>query len=122
MNSRQYAVILEEITKDAEIEELDKILRSFAELLQSNFHFYLADKIIEEFENIKKEKQEKIKVISASPLPDLLRKKLGQYGELEESVNPDIIGGLVIKTKDTLIDGSLKTKLENVKLKLKQNV
>lgn len=122
MNSKEYAIVLEEITNNAKAEELDKIILCFAKLLQANFHLYLTDKIIEEFEKIKEEKEEKMKVISAKPLSDFLREKLKQHGKIEEFVNPNIVGGLIIKTKDTLIDGSIKTKLEIMKLKLKQNV
>lgn len=44
-----------------------------------------------------------------------LQKKRGVTVELICNVDESILGGVVIETEDTVIDGSLKTKLRNVK-------
>lgn len=41
--------------------------------------------------------------------------------EIETSVNPELIGGLVVKIGSRLFDDSIKTKLENMKISLKGN-
>lgn len=61
-------------------------------------------------------------VTSAAPLGDAevkdlcaaLAKKLGKQVSVDTIVNPDIIGGLVVRIGSTLIDDSVKTKLERL--------
>ena len=45
----------------------------------------------------------------------MLQKKRGVMVELICKVDKSILGGVIIETEDTVIDGSLKTKLRNVK-------
>ena len=66
---------------------------------------------------------EHAEVVTAVPLTkddlDGVARKLGQMSGkkivLEPKVNPDIIGGLVVRIGDQLIDGSIRTSLENMK-------
>ena len=44
-----------------------------------------------------------------------LEKKLGQRVALECVVDPQILGGAIIETENTVIDGSLKRKIQEVK-------
>ena len=52
---------------------------------------------------------EKAKIIAR------LEKKFGYKVELVCQVDEKIIGGIIIKTEDTIIDGSLKRKMRDVK-------
>ena len=45
----------------------------------------------------------------------MLKKKRGVDVELICKIDESILGGVIIETEDTVIDGSLKTKLRNVK-------
>ncbi len=62
-------------------------------------------------------------VTTAIPLPEDIKRKisirlgsiLGKTVELNTQVNPDIIGGLVIKLGDRLIDGSVATRLARLR-------
>ena len=49
-------------------------------------------------------------------------KILAKFGlksaELKEIVDPSIIGGVIVEANHQVIDGSLKTQLENIKAKL----
>lgn len=49
-----------------------------------------------------------------------LKKSLGQDVELESTVNPDLLGGFVVQIGSRLFDSSLKTKLEGLKLAMKE--
>jgi F-type H+-transporting ATPase subunit delta len=68
----------------------------------------------------------KVRLVSAAPLdPDLteqVRQSVGQaLGKtpiLESTVNPNIIGGLVLQVGDKLIDGSVKKQIELMKNRL----
>lgn len=49
-----------------------------------------------------------------SEIATTLSRRLGKDVKVESAVNPDIIGGLVIRVGSTLIDDSVKTKLERL--------
>ena len=67
-------------------------------------------------------------VTSAEPLSDshiaalkqALTEKLGKDVELEKKVDPSLIGGLVVRVGSRMIDTSLKTKLNSLKLAMKE--
>jgi F-type H+-transporting ATPase subunit delta len=64
-----------------------------------------------------------VEAITAVPMPDDLRKRVvqriqGQTGatvELTESVNPDIVGGLVLRIGGVVVDGSLRRRLDELR-------
>ena len=39
---------------------------------------------------------------------------------MEEKVNPDILGGLIVKVGSRMVDNSLRTKLNNLKIAMKE--
>ena len=47
--------------------------------------------------------------------------KANQEIDLEEKINPDIIGGFILKIEDNQIDASVKTKLNKIKKELVKN-
>ena len=63
-----------------------------------------------------------VEAITAVPMPDDLRKRVvqriqGQTGatvELTESVDPDIVGGLVLRVGGVVVDGSLRHRLDEL--------
>jgi F-type H+-transporting ATPase subunit delta len=68
-----------------------------------------------------------VEAITAVPLPDDLRKRIvqriqGQTGasvELAESIDPDIVGGLVLRVGGVVVDGSLRHRLEELRRSLR---
>jgi len=48
-----------------------------------------------------------------------LKKSLGRPVEVETSVDPDLLGGFIVRIGSRLYDSSLKTKLEDLKIALK---
>ncbi|HEY2444501.1 MAG TPA: F0F1 ATP synthase subunit delta [Rhizomicrobium sp.] len=62
-------------------------------------------------------------VASARPLSDaeaadlkrVLKEKLGRDARLSQRVDPDLLGGLVVKVGSRMIDSSLRTKLEGLR-------
>jgi F-type H+-transporting ATPase subunit delta len=67
-------------------------------------------------------------VTSAEPLSDkhladlksALKVSLGKDVALEANVDPSLIGGLIVKVGSRMIDGSLRTKLNSLKLVMKE--
>ncbi|MCK4776842.1 MAG: ATP synthase F1 subunit delta [Actinomycetia bacterium] len=91
---------------DSEKEKyLKEIIKSYSKTLSSKRNIVFAD------------------IISAVPVEDktlneikeLLEKKFNKKVELRNSVKKEILGGLIIKIGDKLIDGSIKSKLESFK-------
>jgi ATP synthase F1 delta subunit len=68
-----------------------------------------------------------VEATTAVPMPDDLRKRVvqriqGQTGatvELTESVDPDIVGGLVLRIGGVVVDGSLRHRLEELRQTLR---
>ncbi|HTO39895.1 MAG TPA: F0F1 ATP synthase subunit delta [Rhizomicrobium sp.] len=66
-------------------------------------------------------------VTSARPLSDaqteelktILRSKLGREARLETKVDPSLLGGLVVKVGSRMIDSSLRTKLDGLRLAMR---
>jgi F-type H+-transporting ATPase subunit delta len=65
-------------------------------------------------------------VTTAVPLDDVEREKLGQNLEalvgkkvsMNVQINPDILGGFIARIDDSLIDGSIRNRLEMLKMRL----
>ena len=68
----------------------------------------------------------KATVITTTPLTEELRKQFndivatatGKRIELEEKINPDLIGGYILRVNDRQIDASLRSRLNELKLQL----
>lgn len=55
-----------------------------------------------------------------SSLKSNLKKSLGRPVDVETSVDPDLLGGFIVRIGSRLYDSSLKTKLEDLKITLKE--
>ena len=121
---RQYAIALYEATSGVKGEDLKAILANFARLIARERQLKMAGRIIDEFVNYSKEKAgvEKIEISSATKLDEktinAIKKVFGDSVESTERVNKDLLGGIVIKTKSHILDGSIKTQLTKLKQKL----
>ena len=55
----------------------------------------------------------------ADELKQLLKSRLGREPRLELTVDPSLLGGLRLKLGSRMIDSSLRTKLDNLKVAMK---
>ncbi|MBT4277231.1 ATP synthase F1 subunit delta [Candidatus Falkowbacteria bacterium] len=126
ITSKQYALSLYDVTIDSDKGDLEMIIKNFIKVLVKNNDLKIVDKIIDEFNDIldKKEGRAKVEVISAYKLDneviELLNKNISKMLDKKEiiinnKVQKDILGGLILKYNDTVIDGSLKKKLALLK-------
>ena len=129
---------LREVLSSPEIETRAKKaalagLTEDAHPLAANFLQVLVDRgRIAEFPEIARAFEERVaraehrlevEAITAVPMPDDLRKRVvqriqGQTGatvELTESVDPDIVGGLVLRVGGVVVDGSIRHRLEDLR-------
>jgi ATP synthase F1 delta subunit len=119
---KQYAISLYEITKDAKKEESAELIKNFVNLLRFNNNLSMEDKIIDEYEAyLRKQKGiAKVKIrsgekLSPATVSSIVKHFAGQV-ELEEETDPELIGGITVEINDnTLIDGSIRKKLEDLR-------
>ena len=118
------AIALYESTKDLKGPELGKALHNFVALLAKENYLGQAEKIIAAFIAYAKKQEciEEIEISTArkieAKLLHAIRDAFGEKVESTETVDSTLIGGLVIKTKDTIFDASLKKQLTKLKEKL----
>ena len=119
---KQYAISLYDSTKDVDDTELNKRISNFVNILRKNNDLSLSGKIIEHYYKYRREQKNisKVEITSHDKLDsetiDNIIKKFNKQVEVEEKVDKTLLGGIIIKIDDnTLIDGSVKRKLENLK-------
>ena len=93
-------------------------------LLAENDRLAMLPEIAEQFDALKAEAENKItaKLVSATAIDaavaervkQALKKRLGREVELELTVDPSLIGGAIVQAEDMVIDGSVRTRLEQL--------
>ncbi|MEM7262228.1 MAG: ATP synthase F1 subunit delta [Planctomycetota bacterium] len=86
---------------------------------------FLFDQIAEAYESLNDELQGRatVWITTASPLQDgskekvvaLLKQKLGKEIIPEEKVDPDLLGGMTVRIGDTVVDGSVRSRLNEIR-------
>ena len=129
ISPKKYAQALYELVAERKKEEVESAIREFVRLLAANNDLSKADAIIKEFVRIWNQRQGIVasEVVSAEELDSEMLEKIktvikeftdGEQVELNNQVNKDILGGVIIKYRDKRIDGSLKTQIFRLKNKL----
>ncbi|MCL6268574.1 F0F1 ATP synthase subunit delta [Sansalvadorimonas sp. 2012CJ34-2] len=98
--------------------------RNFVRTLADNKRLTLLPQIAELFEALKAEQEQSVdvEVLSAFPLSSeqleklggKLRSRLSSEVRLVNTLDPELIGGVVIRAGDLVIDSSIKTRLEKL--------
>ena len=109
--------------------KLDALTGNFLKVLAANRRLAALPAIIRDFRTLLARHNGEVtaQVTSAQPLTaeqtDALRARLKaglkQDVDLQQSVDPDILGGLIVKVGSRMIDSSLRTKLNSLALKMK---
>lgn len=125
---KQYALSLYESTQNVDKTEISNRIRNFIDILKKNNDLSQINKIIQWYHRHYRQVKNitKIEIRSSEKLsPGIVSKILQKFNkqvEIEEKIDPELIGGVVIKINDnTLIDGSIKRKLEDLREKLTIN-
>lgn len=119
---KQYAESLYLAMSEVGEKGADKVIETLIELLKKNGDLSQYENIIEEFEKItfSEEGRAKASVITVNDMSiekemlDDLNKIVGKKLDLEKSKEPDLIGGMVLRTDDVLFDASIKGKLNKI--------
>lgn len=120
------------INKTEKKELIDKIWGDKVSQEIMNFLYILIDKrresnildIEEEYEELYNKEKNIVKVVAKTAIPmedkakeklkDVLGEKLGKTIELSNIIDESIMGGVLLKIEDKLIDGSLKGQLDAI--------
>lgn len=125
LTSRKYAQALVEVL-GAETESA-LVIKNFLVLLRKRKQMRLLPKILQIFEELWNEKQGIVKLevthpskfaSSAVELAQILEQALGKKVEMHLKSADDLLGGFKVKFGDTMIDASLKGKLNALSKKL----
>jgi len=100
---------------------LNEKSRSFVQVLAENRRLQLLPQIYQQFEVLKanREKTVEVSVVSASEisteqqdkLASALSSKLERQVNMQVSIDDSLIGGIVVRAGDTVIDGSIRGRL-----------
>ncbi|MCD4705954.1 ATP synthase F1 subunit delta [bacterium] len=129
ITSRQYALSLYELVQNKDEKEIDFVLKNFVNVLVKNSDLKLSKKIITEFTKLCDEADgiAKIDVISVKKLDQeiigLLSKHIAEKLDkkniiINNKISKNILGGIVLRYGDTIIDGSFRNKINCLKNKL----
>jgi F-type H+-transporting ATPase subunit delta len=107
------------------IEGADDLLENFLELLVENHRMPAVFKIRREFDALwdKENRLLPVQIVSAVELDDKTVKQIGdqiaeqtgQKVELSAEVDPDVLGGLVVRVGNTVLDASVRRRLETLR-------
>lgn len=117
-----YARILYEALEETKQDDIAVVIENFVKLLSRNNHLRYSKRIITGFEELynKKNGIVKAEVISKENLDDSAIKKIKVFFkekswvkevELTNKINPEMIGGIILKTTNEMIDKSIDGKL-----------
>lgn len=122
ITSTQYAAALFDAVAETAPHDHDKVLDNFVRILAQNGDLGKYDEIDAEFKKLKlgsqgiKEAEVTVakQVEINSSLLHSLNEIIGNKVEIKKRIDESIIGGVVVRVDDTLIDASVKTQLNNL--------
>ena len=124
LDYKQKKEILEEVFSG----QLSTTFLNFIKLLVDKKRAVYLTEIYQQFKDMLAAEENRLTVVVETPielskkhktkLQDKLKTTLDKKIELEIEVKPDLIGGLVLKIGDKVIDGSIKNYLQEVELNL----
>jgi F-type H+-transporting ATPase subunit delta len=128
---RQYAQALFELTKGKNQEEVDDTVLKFAEELKRERKMKSVGRIIEKFEEIYNRENGIVvaEVVSAKELNEeqagriveFVKKKYeAQEVVVNQKIDKNVVGGIVLRVGDDVIDGSVKGRLNELKSQLEK--
>jgi len=132
ISPRQYAKLIQETTQGLEESQVNEVLSKIIKLIKKNKDKKIVKKIIQQLKKIylKETGELPIEVISVRKLKEnqinMIKEKIAQKNNLSPEkiiisnvIKNEIKGGLIVRIKDRIIDGSLKGKMAKLKKALK---
>lgn len=118
------------LTKVLEKAGVSELTAKFLALVAQNNRLFVVRDMVSAFHSLvaAHRGETHAEVISASELSDAhkkalaktLKSTLGQDVRIDTQVDPDLLGGLIVKVGSKMIDNSLRTKLNNLRVAMKE--
>ncbi len=128
MKAQEYAQALYEAIHEVRPEDHDKVLENFVKILGQSGDIGMYDQIEEEYKKLEGAAKgiKQVTITSAHPvnskqLVKELNDIVGDKVEVKEKIDQSLIGGVVVRVDDTLIDASVKNSLNNLKNVIAKN-
>ncbi len=124
ISPKKYALALYQALQGKNEADLKEIIDRFVQILFNNHHLAKGKKILYYLEHLysKDGLDLELKTSSARALkPDLISSLTEHFKvtKVKEDINKDLLGGIVLRYRDKIIDASLKTRLNNLNKHLK---
>jgi F-type H+-transporting ATPase subunit delta len=110
---------------DRAIDGADPIVRNFLELLVEKHRMPALLRIRREFDRLWEQEHRLLPVTITSAVAlgdetvrsigDAIGQQTGQQVELTTKVDPDVLGGLVVRVGNSILDASIRNRLENLR-------
>jgi F-type H+-transporting ATPase subunit delta len=126
VTAKQYALTLLEITDGKDSKKLEEAILKFSQLIKDNNQLNQIDKILYHFRklynqryNIKEAQINTAQEVNKDELEKIENYLQGlnkdETLEIKVNIKQEIIGGIVLKYGDKIVDASLKTRLNQLK-------
>lgn len=122
MQAKEYAEALFQAVSETKPSEHDKIIDRLVEVMAANGDLAKMDEIEEQFKKLERESKgiTEVEITTASDIKSkelvtTLNKIVGNHIEVKQKIDDGLVGGVVVRAGDTLIDASVKNSLNNLK-------
>ncbi len=116
------------------LQDTSKITRNFFHMLADNRHIFLVDDVIQYFTNLIEKERGSLTAIVKTAIPlttnqkykiiNIIKKKFGYSNlnkiEINNIIDTNITGGIIIKIDSKTIDYSIKKRLQNLNSRFKK--
>ena len=127
LTSQQYAQALYDAVHETAPKDHDLVMDRFVQILAQNGDLNKHSEIEAEYKKLESQakgfRQAEVTVAREAELNhaivDELNKIAGSKLEIKQKVDAGIVGGIIMKVDDTLLDASVKTQLNNLNQSLK---
>jgi ATP synthase F1 delta subunit len=110
---------------DRAVSDADPILVNFLKLLIENHRMPVIFRTRREFDRLWRQENKLLPVTVTSAVAldeatvksigDAIGKQTGQQVELTANVDPDVLGGLIVRVGNSILDASIRNRLENLR-------
>ncbi len=125
--ARQYAATLLAATEGKDHKDIDSVLAQFLTALRKDKARRMLPAIVKAFQTLSEEHAGKrsadvttARSHEAHTIQHALEKALDQKVTVQHHMNPKLLGGIVVRIGDTLIDASVRSRLAILRTKLRE--
>jgi F-type H+-transporting ATPase subunit delta len=107
------------------LEDVDPVVENFLSLLIENHRMPAVFRVRREYDALWEEENRRLPVTITSAVAldeatvksigDAIGRQTGQQVELTANVDPDVLGGLIVRVGNSILDASIRNRLENLR-------